>query len=91
MATLILSMGQRFDVKPAKQSFSLSELYAILRCQLVETLQLPDGRVLVFDEEGKLHGLAVNAEATQLARPAGIAPADFMVGPVLVCEPGELE
>jgi hypothetical protein len=86
MATLILEDGSARDVTPAdlKQGFSLAELYAELRCDVVEVVRLRNGRLLVIDENGKLVGRPVNELATVLAR--GVLQAhDVIVGPALLC------
>ena len=58
----------------------------------IETITLePTGEVLVVNEEGKLIGLALNERATWLLQFAGAAPHDCVVGPAVLCEPGELE
>jgi hypothetical protein len=86
MATLILEDGSAKDIRPAdlKQGFTLTELYAALRCDVVEAVRLTNGRILVVDENGKLVGRPVNELATMLAR--GVLQAhDVIVGPALLC------
>lgn len=91
MALLLKPDGTQREVQPAGRSFTLEELYALIGCDTVEVIYLPDGRPLVMDEDGKYRKLPVNEEATRLGRIAGIVPWDVIVGTVLVLEPGELE
>jgi hypothetical protein len=92
MATLILEDGSARDVRPAdlKRGFTLAELYAALRCEVVEAVRLRNGRILVVDENGKLVGRPVNELATMLAR--GVLQADdVIVGPALLCSGQEFQ
>jgi hypothetical protein len=57
---------------------------------LLQAVQLIDGNVLLFDEEGKLKNLAFNEIATNLAHVGrGIYPSDYIVGDVLMLEQDE--
>lgn len=51
----------------------------------VETIPTKDGKVMVLNEEGKLHGLPVNTVACQMTRGI-IAHDDLIVGDVVICE-----
>lgn len=52
---------------------------------LIEVLRLPDGSLMVIDEEGKLKGKPVNLKATQIAHEArAIFPGDVIVGDALI-------
>jgi hypothetical protein len=56
----------------------------------VQVVELIDGNVLMFDEEGKLKDLSFNEIATNLAHVGrGIYPSDFIVGDVLMLEHDE--
>ena len=94
MATLITTDGTTRDVKPDNGTdFSLDELYALIGCQMVEVVYLPDGRTLWFDEEGKIGAGGAkpyNEGATPFARLAGIADEDYIVGTALLCADGEV-
>lgn len=90
MATLIAIDGSETDVKPANgESFTLEEMQGSVG-GYVQLITLPDGRCLLMDEDGKAKGLAWNLKATLYGRKAGIAPDDYMVGPVLLCSREEL-
>lgn len=93
MATLIATNGARSTVTPAnpKTGFTLAELYRVLDCDTVETLSLRNGLTMVMDENGKYTTKDRNEEATVLARRAGIAPSDWVVGPVLIVNRKELQ
>lgn len=57
------------EVQPKNgEDFTLKELYALLDCQYIEVINLPDGRIMVVDEEGKLVDEPMrNERATKLA------------------------
>ena len=57
----------------------------------IQEIVLPDGRSLFMDEDGKLKEKLYNEYATGLARMAGIANDDFVVGRCILCEQHELE
>jgi hypothetical protein len=53
----------------------------------IEILYLPDGRLMLLDEEGKLKGLEFNEEATRRAKEDNlIYPSDFIVGNVIIVD-----
>jgi hypothetical protein len=59
----------------------------------IEMVTLPDGRVFVVNEEGKLRGLPMNRRATALwyeAVPAARG-VDVLVGDVVLCAEGEID
>lgn len=93
MATLIRPDSTTQVVRPANGTdFTLDELYRILNCTTVEAVYLPDGRIMVIDEDGKFSKpLDVNPEATKLGFKAGIATSDYIVGDALVCSNEELK
>ena len=62
--------------------FSLEELKTIVD-GYIQVVWLKDGRIMVVNEEGKIHRLPVNVKATFIANGEGIA--DTIVGNVLVC------
>lgn len=93
MATFIEVDGTKTEVTPRdpKRGFELEELYALLGCQLVETVPMPGRQVLVIDEEGKLElpPREINVVATQMARAHGrLLRGDVIVGPALLCRIG---
>ena len=93
MATLITTHDALHEVTPDNGTdFTLEELYALIGCEMVEALYLPDGRTMWIDEEGKLSSppRPKNYHATRLARLAGIADDDYIAGTALVCAEGEV-
>lgn len=89
MATLIAIDGTETEVHPANGSFTLEEMQGCVG-GYVQLITLPDGRCLLMDEDGKAKGLPWNLKATLYGRKAGIAPDDYMVGPVLLCTREEM-
>jgi hypothetical protein len=56
----------------------------------IQVVELIDGNVLMFDEEGKSKNFAFNEIATNVAHVGrGIYPSDFIVGDVLMLEHDE--
>ena len=90
MATLIRATdGSESTVRPkTTEGFSLQEVYDLIGngCDIVETVQLNDGRIMLLDEEGKIRNdtLIVNEKATRLLAEAGGIPGDAVVGNVLI-------
>ena len=62
--------------------FSLEDLQTIVGGH-IEIVQLGDERIMVVNEEGKIHRLPLNVRATCIVNGEGIA--DTIVGNVLVC------
>jgi hypothetical protein len=92
MARLFHPDGSVAEVTPANgTAFTLEELYAILGCDIVEMRSLSSGRVMVFDEEGKLRRPLpprnLNATLHIFDR---IRRDDYVVGPALICSPAEV-
>ena len=66
--------------------YSLGELMDAVGGGYIELVRLHDGRLLVCDDSGRIHGLPFNAVATALywiGRPSSV---DWIAGDVLVCE-----
>ena len=76
------------------KEFTLTELYNYVG-EPIDISRLPDGRFMVFNDEGKLNQLPVNVEATIIYRAAWAGHSDWaandtIVGDVLLCEAGEV-
>lgn len=83
MAQIIKTTGEIIDTQPSNGTdFSLTELQAVVG-GFIEVVHLPDGRLMVVNDEGKLNGLPVNPKASELYP-------DIIVGDVLVCEHYEI-
>lgn len=79
MAQIIKTTGEIIETEPSNGTdFSLTELQAVVG-GFIEVVYLPDGRLMVVNEEGKLNGLPINEKASELYP-------DLIVGDVLVCE-----
>lgn len=92
MAQIIKWEGTVTDVQPKNGTdFSLGELKEAVN-GYIEILRTNDGRLLVCNEDGKLLRLDYNPVATILAHRLGIiAPANYIVGNVLVCNVNEIK
>ena len=64
MATLYRTDGSVTDIRPKQGTdFSLEEAQALVG-GYVQVLNLPNGRIALFNEEGRLKQLPVNTKAT---------------------------
>jgi hypothetical protein len=73
------------EVLPANgKDFTLEELQALVG-GWIEYLYLPDGRILVINEEGKMMAMKYNCSASIYGVQAGIAHDDFVVGDAVLC------
>lgn len=83
MAVVIHVDGAQETVVPASPpAFALEELHALVGGWL-EVVYLPDGRLMVIDEEGKLKGYLRNEQATRLA--AGrLFAGDYIAGTAVI-------
>jgi hypothetical protein len=85
MAVLMLPDQAPVAVVPANgRTFQLAELQAAVG-GYIEAIYLPSGLIMFINEDGKRLDLAPNWRATDLARAAGIAPWDVVVGSAIVC------
>jgi hypothetical protein len=95
MATLIKADGTTAQVEILnRDDNALAHLQELVGGN-IEVLRLPDGNILVIDEEGKLKDKPYNRNATHLWWIAlGYNPGDHLVGDVVVARvehPGENE
>ena len=95
MATLIDANGIGKQVFPRNRSkgFTLEELRLLTSSVTVQMIEIGEGSMMWMDEDGKYHQpqLTRNARATALLHSAGGAPDDFVVGTVLITNPGEIK
>lgn len=88
MATLYRTNNTQEEIQPANGTdFTLKEAQAVVG-GYVEIAHLEDGRIMILNEEGKLEGLPVNLNATNLFL-RGRDGYDEIVGDVLVCKDEE--
>ena len=91
MGTLIKTDTSVVNVVPKNgKTFSLKELQELVGGN-IELLVLPTGKEMYLNEDGKSLGLPVNSKATKLARTAGIALWDQVLGDVVLPLPSEVE
>lgn len=92
MALLIKTNGEITEIKPSSgECFTLEELQKAVD-GYIEIINVPGGKVLVVDEEGKLKRKEVNAVAMAFAHTSGaVHPSDAIVGDVLLCEDREID
>jgi hypothetical protein len=62
----------------------------MLRCDLIEIVGVGNGKIMIFDEDGKGKELPLNREATKIAGPY-LFPGDCIVGHALVCDSDDLK
>ena len=75
--------GREEFIEPKNSTdFSLEELKTIVD-GYIQVVWLKDGRIMVVNEEGKIHRLPLNVRATCIVNGEGIA--DTIVGNVLIC------
>lgn len=90
MAQLIKTTGETSEVNPKNGSdFSLEELKSYVG-GFIEIINLQDGRLAVFDEEGKLKGYEINDKATEICKKR-LFRNDYIVGDVLICKDSEIK
>ena len=81
-AQLIKPNGEIVDIQPDNgKDFKLRELYSLIDCELVEIVYLPNKKIMVVDEEGKLK---VNPIYNEKA--PNIAQGHEIVGNAIVCD-----
>jgi hypothetical protein len=88
MAELIKTDGSRTEVNPRDGvSFHLDELYEMLSCHLIEVVDLPCGKILIIDEEGKITEKPTNQIATMMYAQLS----DWIAGDCIVCASNQLQ
>lgn len=84
MATIIRVTGEEEEVSLGADS--LVDLQKIVG-GFIEIVYLPDKRIMVIDEDGKLKGKPINKKAPEMYAPQW----DTIVGDVVVCTKQEFE
>lgn len=90
-AKVYKATGEIFVINPVNgKTFSYDELSSIVG-GFIERVDLPNGKELWVNEEGKLKGLPLNVMASAIWKNlfAGyaIGADDYVVGDVLICDP----
>lgn len=89
MATIYKAHGEVINSEPKNgNDYQLEELNAIVS-GYIEIVSLHDGRIMVINEEGKIHGLAINWKATEIFQSV-YGASDIIVGDVLVCDENQV-
>lgn len=84
-ATLYTPKGNIIDVVPKNgKILSLREMQLLVG-GYIEIIRLNDGRLIIVNEEGLLHGLLVNIEATNILR-RDHSTTQYIVGNAIVCD-----
>lgn len=90
MAKIYFSNGIIKEINPNNgKQFTLEELQTIVG-GYIEIVNLPDDKLLVVDEEGKLKHKPYNVRATQLLA-ATLHNGDFVVGNALLCDGSQID
>lgn len=87
-AKLYTTDNRELEIEPLNgETFDLHELYGILKCDLIEVVELRGSDdIMIIDEEGKFNSPEINEKATEIARKhRAIFPSDYIVGLAIVC------
>lgn len=92
-AVLYTTDNNEISITPQNgKCFELEELYSILRCELIEVIDLNEDKIMIIDEEGKFTNPIVNRNATEIAiKNRAIYEYDYIAGMAIVCDSDMLE
>ena len=89
MAKIYKTNGEIVDIEPKNgKDFQLKELNEIVG-GYIELVTLPNDEYMVVNEEGKMWGLPVNANATAIYH-SKIGRCDYIVGDCLICKTSQI-
>lgn len=89
MAKIYKTNGEIVDIEPKNgKDFQLKELKDIVG-GYIETVTLPNDEFMVVNEEGKIMGLPVNINATEIYH-RKIGHWDYIVGDCLICKTSQI-
>ena len=92
MAQIIKTTGEVIEVSPKNGTdFKLREMQNIVKHgthRHIEIVYLPNNKLMVCNEEGKLIGAPLNHKATDIIR---CWYNDYVCGDVLVCDENEIK
>lgn len=90
MAKIIKASGEEIETSPMNgNDFKLEELQSIVG-GYIEIVWLPNDKIMVINEEGKLMELPLNVKATGIYYNA-FGYEDLIVGDVLLCDSNQVE
>lgn len=90
MAKIIKANGEEIETSPMNgNDFKLEELQSIVG-GYIEIVWLPNGKIMVINEEGKLMNLPENVNATKIYH-STFGYNDLIVGDVLLCDSNQVE
>lgn len=90
MAEIIKANGERESIEPKNgKDFKLDELREIVN-GWVEVVWLPNDKIMIVNEDGKLLDLPINQEATTIYQKT-FGFNDMIVGDVLLCDANQVE
>ena len=90
MAQIIKTNGEIIDVEQKNgKDFKLRELQKIVD-GYIEIVWLPNGKIMVLNEDGKSRELETNIEATRIYYNV-FGYTDIIVGDVLICDANQVE
>ncbi len=90
MAKIYKINGEVIEVEPKNGTdFVFEELSKIVG-GYIEIVQLSEGRIMILNEDGKLHKLPFNELATMLSQDS-IRTGDYIAGDVLVCDKSQVK
>lgn len=89
MAKIYKTNGEIVDIKPKNgKDFQLKELNDIVG-GCIELVTLPNDEFMVVNEEGKMIGLPVNENATEIFH-RRIGRGDYIAGDCLICKTSQI-
>lgn len=88
-AQYFLPNGKKAEIKLG-HPFTLDELQGLVE-GYIEILEMANGNLFIFNEEGKIKDMPINKEATNLWHDLDGDPQDELRGPVIYCTPDCLE
>ena len=72
------------------EGYTLEELQEVVGGP-IQVVNASNNRIAICHEEGKIVGLDYNALATQVVGEDSLMAKDYMVGPVLFCQPEHVQ
>lgn len=91
-ARWIRADGSESEITPKNgRTFTFEELYPLIETDTIELLYLPNGRLMLLDENGKIRGTPKPRNDLATVMADNIAGDDCIVGNVVVCDSDMLD